>query len=128
MAKITVVGDVYVITSGKKLEDIKLVERYRPNALKIFDEDGNEVFVVNTNGDGYIGKFGVTFAQEARDGSKAAVITMPIPKNVQDAKRYAVNELGAPLMNLNKIEAGLDAVIAEIRNEITVIENSIEVM
>ena len=42
MAKIMVAGDAVVVTSDMKLEDIKLVKKYRPEALTLFEGEGEE--------------------------------------------------------------------------------------
>ena len=50
MAKIVIAGDAIVVTSAMKLEDIKTIEKYRPNALTLMgSEDGKEpIFAIGT--------------------------------------------------------------------------------
>ena len=43
MAKITIAGDAVVITSTQKLEDIKLLEKYRPKALCLYETGENGI-------------------------------------------------------------------------------------
>ena len=105
MAKITIVGDAMVITSSKKLEDIKLLEKYRPKALCLYEtnEDGKkeEVFKVgSTNGEGAINKYGASFASVTHDEEMLATITMPIPQGVADAIEYAAEKVGMAVINL----------------------------
>ena len=46
MANITACGDMLTITSDITKEENLKVERFAPEALKLKDEDGNEIFRV----------------------------------------------------------------------------------
>lgn len=63
MAKIVIAGDAIVVTSAMKLEDIKTIEKYRPNALTLMGgEDGKEpIFAIGTTeGCGNINQVGAS--------------------------------------------------------------------
>lgn len=133
MAKILIAGDVIVVTSSKKLEDIKTLEKYDPKALSLYEIDPvtnvkSETFKVgSTDGKGSINKYGASFASESRDGSGFATITLPIPDGVKDVVAYASDEVGFSLMKLNEIEAGIDAALTEVATKKAAILENIEV-
>lgn len=120
MAKIVIAGDAAVITSSLKLEDIRTVEKYRPKELVLYGgEDGKEpVYAVgSTTGTGNINAVGASFGRETRDDHKLATITMVIPSNVADAKEFIADSLGAAIINLNKLEQKIPAVLEKISAE-----------
>lgn len=119
MAKVTISGDAVVITSAVKLEDYKKVKKYRPNALVLMGgEDGKEpIFRVGVlpNGAGSIGKYGAEFAKETRDEEKLACITMLFTGSSEaNIKEAVADEIGAAVLNLNKLEATIPGVLEEI--------------
>lgn len=128
MAKIVIAGDAVVVTSALKLEDIKTIEKYRPDELTLKGgEDGKEpIFRVGTTaGEGNINSVGASFGHEASDGSGLACITM-LKKGVKadEVKEWVADTLGSAITNLNTLEAKLPAVLAEIADQkATVMEN-----
>lgn len=121
MAKITIAGDSIVITSSKTLEAIKELDKYRPEALRLYerDEDGNktEVFRVAPGSNGAINGYGAVFASATHDEYKLASITMSIPAGTDDVVEYAAEKFGKAITMLNRVEAqfedALDAVADE---------------
>jgi len=129
MAKIKICGDAVVVTSSLKLEDIKKVEKYRPEALCLKGGEDNKdiLFILGTTaGFGSINTMGAAFGREARDGSGCAQITMTTTA-VEDVAETVADELGAALGYLGKMEQALPAVIAEIDAERAAILASITV-
>lgn len=128
MAKIVIAGDAVVVTSTLKMEDIKTIEKYRPNDLVLKGgEDGKEpIFAIGvTTGAGSINQNGASFGREASDGSKLATITMIAegqkPGNI---KEWVADTLGGALVNLNALEAKLPEVLDAIAaQKATVMEN-----
>ncbi len=120
-AAITIAGESVVVTSALTLEEIKLVEKYRPNALKLKGgEDGKEtVFFVGTyrNKNGMINKNGAEFGSASHDGSGRATITFPLPQVDGDVKEAVADIIGTAILDLNKVEAAIPAVIEEIKAE-----------
>jgi len=119
MAKITIVGDAVVITSSLKLEDIQMVQKYRPSALILKGgEDGKKpIFhlgAVESNGG--ISKYGADFDSETRDDEKLATMTM-IYHGDGDIKEDVAESIGMWVMTLNKLEETIPQVIEEIRAE-----------
>lgn len=122
MAKITIVGDAIIVTSSKSLAALKTLEEYRPKALRLVETDENgkkeEIFRVETAAaNGTINQYGATFASETHDAEKKATITIPLPAGVEDVKDYATKLVGKAVVRLNKIEAGIDAALAEVEAE-----------
>lgn len=129
MAKIVIAGDAIVITSTQKLESIKTLEKYRPNALTLYETDENgkkmEVFKVgSTTGEGAISQYGASFGSTTHDAEKLATITMSLPRGVEDAKKYVADMVGVAIINLNKVEEQFEAALAEVTAEkAAVLEN-----
>ncbi len=121
MAKIVIAGDAVVVTSAIKYEDLLTVKKYRPDALILKGgEDGKEpIFGVNvTNGGvGEINQYGATFGMATRDDEKLATLTMLATGVAADIENFVADKIGGALINLNKLEATLPNVIAEINAE-----------
>ena len=114
MAKIVIAGDAVVVTSAMKLEDIKTIEKYRPKELVLKGgEDGKEpIFGVGTTHcAGSINAVGASFGSETRDDDKLACITLFLDGVTGDVKDWVADRLGAAIINLNKLEEKLPAVL-----------------
>jgi len=125
MAQIKIAGGAAALVSGMKLEDIRLLEKYRPKALSLREGD-EEVFKVSTGDTGSVSKYGVCFAAATRDEARLAEFTLNIPAAVTDAKEFAVDKIGPAVLMLNKVEAqatealtGLSEELARVRETIT---------
>ena len=123
MAKITIAGEAVVVTSSCKLEDLKQVAKYRPEALTLFGgEDGKEpIFrvAVVEHGAGSIGKYGAEFSTHTHDDEKLASVTLVFPDGFSggDIKECVSDQLGSAILNLNKLEATIPGVLEEIAAE-----------
>ena len=121
MAKIVVAGDAVVVTSAMKLEDIKTIQKYRPNALILKGgEDGKEPIFrlgVCKCGAGEINKYGAEFGSETHDDEKKAVMTLSLNTDKDNVKDVVADTIGAYVMTLNKLEETLPAVLEEIAAE-----------
>lgn len=116
--KLAITGDAYVLTSTLKAADIQLVKKHQPDALKIKDKDGNDIFALGYNqGSPCISKCGVTFGGTSRDGGEFATITGTLPAGTTNAKEYVADLVGSALQNINKLEATLPEVIETIKRE-----------
>lgn len=127
--KITLHSDVnkYVLTSTLKKEDIDLVKKYRPEALKIKDSEGNDVFAMSySEGKSGVSKFGITFGGTGKTGYAIVVGNLPatLPAGVS-AKDYVADEVGSALAYINKLEASLPEVVAAIKSERNTLVESI---
>ena len=132
MARITIAGDAVVVTSTLKLEEYKTIEKYRPKALTLMGgEDGKEpVFHVSTSGSGDINQYGASFVSATHDENGYATITLTgVCKGAHgDIKEWVADNLGAAIINLNKLEAQLPAVLDEINREKADVMSNISVM
>lgn len=119
MAKMNCMGKAVVFTSELKLEEIELLEKYRPEALVLKGgEDGKTpVFAVRTGCAGDVNKFGIVFADEARDGSGKATITLGVEYEGDDYKGFLADKFGKALTDLEKIEETVPGVLEEIGHE-----------
>lgn len=121
MAKIVIAGDAVVVTSSLKLEEIRTVEKYRPNELVLKGgEDGKEpIFAIGvTDGCGNINEVGASFGRETHDEEKLASITMCTGAGITgDIKEWVAERIGGAIIKLNKLEEKLPAVLEEIEAE-----------
>ena len=127
MAKITVCGDAVVVTSSLTVSDIKKLKKYRPEALVLKGgEDGKEpIFAIGvTCGKGRINECGAEFASETNNADGLATITCILVEAEGDLKEFVAEYLGSAILNLNKLEATLPGVLAELDAEkAAVLEN-----
>ena len=130
MAKVTITGRAVVITSAMKLEDIKTIEKYRPRELVLMGgEDGKEpIFGIGTTtGAGSINAVGASFDAETHNDDKLACITLFLDGVTGDVKDWVADRLGAAIINLNKLEEKLPAVLEEIAAEKATVMSNITV-
>lgn len=132
MANIVIAGNAAVVKSALKLEDIALIQKYRPNELTLKGgEDGKEpIFTLGIapEGCGSVGTYGVSFDSATRDDEKLACTTMMISGVTGDISDWVVEQFGGAMTNLNKLEARLPAVIAEIHEEQDAVKANISVV
>lgn len=126
-ANVKIVGSACVVTSSVKLEDYKLVEKYRPEALKLYDEDNEHevIFAVSTteNEAGSIDKYGAEFGPVASSEGYATITMLIVPGD--DTREVVKEKMGVGLLRLNKIEEGIAAALESIREEDAMIEQFI---
>ena len=120
--KITLHEDVlkYVLTSTLKKEDLDLVKKYRPDALKIKDSEGNDIFGMSyVAGKPCVSKNGATFGATNKDGF--AIISGDIPEKLPaenaNAGEYVADIVGAALTHINALEKSLPDVVTAIKQE-----------
>ena len=117
MAKITIAGNSYVITSAVSMADMEAVKKYRPTALAITDSETKETIFKVGVGSSSISEYGISFGGVTNDDEKLATATLSIPSDVKDAKEYVLDRAGMAIANLNKIETGIAEALVEIRTE-----------
>lgn len=129
MAKIVIAGQAIVVTSDVALEDIKTIKKYRPDALTLKGgEDGKEPIFALGVGNGRISAVGASFCEETRDEAKKATLTMTTDYDGDDIEGFVSDSLGTAIVNLNKLEATLPAVLEEIEAERANIRSNITVV
>lgn len=126
MAKIKNAGGAVALVSDLALEDIRLLEQYRPKAL-ILKESDDEVFKVSTGTDGSITKFGVCFAAATRNSAALAEHTLLIPADVTNVTDYAVEKIGPAVLLLKRVEAQAVEALKGIKEELAQVRAAVEV-
>lgn len=131
MAHVKVVGNAAVITSTVKLDVLKTVQKYRPEALVLHGgKDGNdEIFRIGvSSGSGSINKFGAAFASETNDVNGCATITIILDGHAGEVKEWIADTYGEALLKLGAIEDTMDAAFVEICEDRESLLNAIEVI
>ena len=131
-ATIKIAGSACIVESAHKLEDIRLLEKFRPNALALFEgENGKKEMTFRVGaaktGNGSINSVGATFGSQPTGAGKAA-ITMIIPEGVTDPKKWAADTIGVSIIKLNAVESQFEAALAEVKTEQEAVNNAITVM
>ena len=120
MAKAKILGNALVITSKIPYADLLMVQKYRPEALVLKDEEKKEYFRVGiTPGKGTIGTYGAEFGGETHDADKLATITLLIDGSgePEEIKKDIAEDIGLVLLNIGKVEEGIPAALNEIKAE-----------
>ena len=131
MASVKKFGEAVVITSAAKLEDIRKLAKYRPEALTLRDEETQEpLFCIGVTAKraGSISAFGAEFG--GADGNGFAQVTMAYagPAGDDEAVKAAIaDSIGKAVALLSKLEATLPAALEEVDAEVANILASIEV-
>lgn len=128
--KVKVLGSAVVFESTIKFDDIKKVEKYRPSALTITDDDGNPVFAVCTAPTpcGRINKYGIEFGAASPGDGKYATVTLINPKpDGEGVKETVADMFGSAIIQMNKLELSLPSVLADIDAEREKIMGDIEI-
>lgn len=121
-------GATCVVTSTMKREDLETAKKYRPNALTLYEGEGEErepVFGVDVEDDcGSLNTCGAVFGKRTGEHGEAK-ITLAIPNSVSDPKKYVQDTYGYALLKIKAFEETLGAVIDEIAAEKAEIESHI---
>jgi hypothetical protein len=126
--KIIVSGDGVTVKFDKTLDEIKTLEKHNPKALRLFDEDKNEVFrVASISGEGSINAYGATFGSESRDDAKNAILTLIMPSEARDAKAWVEEVIGTAILKLNKVEAQMTEALTQVNSDLAAVRESITV-
>lgn len=130
-ACIKVAGSACVIESEFGLEQIRTLEKYRPNALRLFEGEGSKkeaIFVVGTGrSTGSVSEYGVSFGTQESAAGKATV-TFMIPEGTEDVRKFVEEAVGTAILNLNKVEGQFADALEEIGAELEAIRANITVM
>lgn len=130
MAKIVVYPNVgrILVTSSASFENIEMLEKFRPKALGLFDEDNIEIFrVATTVGNGSINCYGAEFGGHTQDDEKFATIVLDIPKGTKEPEKYAEEVVGASIISLNKVEAQFAEALEDIERERATVRENITI-
>lgn len=115
----------YAMQSTLKAEDVALVKKYKPAALKMTDEEGNETFAISyVEGKPCVSSVGVTFGSVGADGT--LMITGEVPANVENVAEWLADKLGGIANNVAAFERTIPDIAADIKAERRTVINSIE--
>ena len=130
-AVIKIVGGAAVVESGFALEDLQKVEKFRPEALKLYEGEGNAkkitYAICTTKGNGTINAIGAEFGETTTDDGKAT-ISMLLPNGTKDPKKWAEDHIGVAILKLKKIEEQIAPAMADVADEQAAVRAAITVM
>jgi len=124
MADVKIAGNTIILTSTVTLEQIKRIEKHRPEALEVRNAKEEIIFRVGT-GSNALNNHGASFNAATLDERELAYISLPIPSGVADAKRYFAETFGQPHLQLKAVEIRLADVLTKVDDEITEIMNDV---
>ena len=129
-ACVKVVGSACVVESAYTLEQLKLLEKYRPNALALFEGEGAKkdmVFKIGTTkGQGSVNACGVSFGETLSNGK--ASVTLMIPEGTENPKAWAEERIGVSILRLQQVEAGIEDAVADVAAEQAAVAAAIQVL
>ena len=125
MANVKIAGNVIILTSAVTLEQIKRLEKHRPEALAVRNDKNEVIFRVGT-GSNALNNNGASFNATTKDDRELAFITLEIPANITDGKRYFAEIYGKAHLQLKRIESGLTDVLRAVEDEINEIMNDVQ--
>lgn len=128
MAKVTIAGNSYVITSEVSMADLEAVKKYRPSALALTDPETKETLFKVGVGSSSMNDYGISFGGVSNGEDKLAAATLPIPADAPDAKEYVLDKAGLAIASLLKIEEGIADALEDIRAERDAIAANIKIM
>jgi hypothetical protein len=125
MADVRIAGNIIVLTSSVTLEELKRLEKHRPEALEIRNAKDEVMFRVGT-GSNALNINGASFCTATLDSRGLALITLTIPAGVTDAKLYFAESFGKAYAQFKRVEAGLAEATREVAAEIAEIMNDVQ--
>ena len=116
MAKIIVAGKAVVVEMSETLENLKLIEKYRPEALKLMggEENKEEIFRIVPRGNS-LNKFGAGVSDASPAGM--ATITLINDYEGEDFKGFIADEYGLAISRLKELENNITGIAADIVKE-----------
>lgn len=111
---------VVVFNTELTKEAILKLKKHNPSALKLKDEEGNEIFGLSFSENESINDYGISFNKVDSEG-KALVVIQKTMENAEIAEEYA-----GILMAANEVEHNALEAYAELEANLLNIANSIE--
>lgn len=107
MATIKILGDVLQIKSELTAKEIERVKAFKPEALKLFDNEGNEVFGIAYPVDANWSKYGVCFCSKDEDGKVFMTTDNPVLEHgcPEKEKNEVIRKFAPVLSKLETVEA-----------------------
>lgn len=127
MAKLKVLGDMIQIKIDLTESDFNKVKNYAPDALKIKNDDGDEVFGISM-GDAHWSKYGVAFCNTDSDGKLFMTTNNPVVEHSDPAEELKIikEKFAQTIFFLEMIEKNFDSIKTELNAMEQNAERSIE--
>ena len=125
MAKINVMGDALQIKSTLTKAEIERTLTYKPDALKLKDDEGNETFAIGL-GNASIGRFGVCFP--STDAEDKVFVTAQHNVDHSDPvaeKEFVIKNFATILDKLDQVETQVALITTELEELETRVSDSI---
>lgn len=116
--KVTLYKNVkkFTLASSLKVDDLQLIEKTRPGALTITDDDGNSLFMISyREGTNYIGQNGITFG--VKDENGCAVVSADLPEIKDKLAESVVDLISVATEYLKTFEEALPGIVGSIREQ-----------
>lgn len=123
MAKVRVLGDAIQLKTELTKEDLDRVKAFAPESLKLYDQDGNEVFGVD-EGDAFYSKYGVCFSNTDSEGRLFMTSDNPVEDH-SDPEKEKEEIIKHFAQILNKLEA-IEMSVRNARQALMEIEESVK--
>lgn len=111
---------VIVFNTDLSKEALLKLKRHNPDALKLKDEEGNDIFGLSFSETASINNYGISFNREDSEG-KALITIQATMNNEEIAEEYA-----KILLNAKKVEEKALTAYAELIHDLMEVANSIE--
>ena len=104
MANIKVLGKSLVVKSAMKKEDLETIKKYRPDALNLYEGEGDKKDIkfsvlLAKSGNGSIDKYGVAYAPDTTDADGLAEATIVLGNVGDDLKEFIADGQHAILLS-----------------------------
>lgn len=130
--KASVKSNILFITSKYSIDDLKKVAKYRPDALKLFEGEGDEkhtVAAICVGSKASVAPNGIVFAPVGGTTGKA-VVTMDLPVECdtdEKVRKHIHEKVGMSIINGTKIEAQVAAALTSINADFTAMDAAITI-
>ena len=110
MAKVTIMGDAIQLKTSLTRKEIERVKAFAPEALKLFDTEGNEVFSIDISHANF-SKYGICFCSEDAEGKMFITMDNPVldHSDVEKEREEVIRRFAPALNKLETVEANVEA-------------------
>lgn len=117
MAKLTMTGDILILTSDFTVEEINYIETHRPEKTIVVDDKNDQRFRVCVGSASSFSYWGVVFDKRiAREGQKASV-SIPLQLGDEPVEDYIFRKYGQGFTLFEKLEGEWGDTLEEIELE-----------
>ena len=128
MAKLKAFGDTLMIQSSITTDDYEATERHKPDALKLKDENKEDIFVVSV-GAASVSKYGISFCSHNTKGCLFMTTENVVQgghTDLEEEKKMIEDNYASIIANLIKVEKQVEEAKAEIAQTVESVSDSIE--